>query len=414
MAVVTPPTYNFTTAYRPIVWQVMFTTNPQDPITNCKFTILVGATVIAVGRVAPYQAVPSLTPPFIEYYFYVDVQQYIQRYLTTEVRRSVFGNLNDETRVKNTDSYVEFTVQFQYEYRSSSTGKIQTYPAIDYSGFQRACITTRQNGDDQSLNDFLGLPFITAEKQFLTNSPTSRTISPTENVFLSYLGKWNYILIETYTAAGAFINRAYLPTFGGSTDNEMNTTGVGKPQLDAIPTAQYWQALRPNFTNAAYYTINAGLGLNMGSFIIFVNNSTQHVYTFGDECSKNLRLYWINSLGGVDHFDFPYQELGINVTSDLFQKPLVTPHTVDDYGRARTNIKANRAYQVSKLMTNSEMAWVKDLFYSVEVYLVNPANSSEYLRCWISDTEVAERRKVGLFDVSFTLNLSQDVVTHRI
>jgi hypothetical protein len=54
------------------------------------------------------------------------------------------------------------------------------------------------------------------------------------------------------------------------------------------------------------------------------------------------------------------------------------------------------------------------LFYSVEVYLVNPDDSSQYWRCWISDTDIIEKKKVGLFEVDFVLNFSQDIITHRI
>ena len=106
--------------------------------------------------------------------------------------------------------------------------------------------------------------------------------------------------------------------------------------------------------------------------------------------------------------------MAIGVTSDLCHKPLNWPHTQDDYGRARTNIQASKAYNCTKLLTNTDMAWLKELFYSVEVYVVNPDDSSEYWRCWLSDTDVIERKKVGLFEISFTLNFSQDIVTHRI
>jgi len=412
MALVTSPTYNPTSAYRPIIWQVMYTSNLANPITNCRFTITIGTDTI-VGRVAPYQVVASLTPTFYEYYFYVDVQQYIQRYLTTRARRSTFGDLNAETRVENTDSMVEFSVVFAYEYRSSIDGKISTFPLTDGSGIQYANITTRQNGEDMSLSDFLGIPFVTTAKRFLTNSPTSRNVTEDENIYLSFLGEWSYLLIITYDSGGVEIGRAYLPTLAGL-PNEMHTTGVGRPQLDAIAAATYWNSNPPDWTACTYYTVEAGMGIDLGAFIIFANNSDVHTYTFTDACSKNLRLYWTNALGGVDNYDFPYQELAIGVTSDLFQKPLSWPHTQDDYGRARTNIQASKAYQCTKLLTNSEMLWIKELFYSVEVYLVNPDDSSQFWRCWISDTDVIEKKKIGLFEVSFTLNLSQDIVTHRI
>ena len=415
MAVITSPTYNPTSAYRPVIWQVMFTTIPPDVITNCNFTITTasGTIIIAEGRVAPYQSVPSLTPPALEYYFYVDVQQYIQRYLTKRSRRSTFGDLNADTRVNNTDSFLEFEVLFKYEYRNNATGKIEVYPGTDFSGLQYACITTRQNGEDMSLDDFIGVPLVTTAKRFLTNSPTSRKIQQDENIFLSFLGEWNQIRIETFDSAGALINTAYLATLGGLPD-EMHTIGVGKPQLQAIPAATYFNSVAPDFTGAASYTITAGLGVPIFGGMIFFINSDVHTYTFDDLCPKQLSLYWLNSLGGVDNYDFTFTELAIGVTSELFQKPLNWPHTQDDYGRARTNIEASKAYRCTKLVTNVEMAWLKDLMYSVEVYVVNPNDSSEYWRCWITDQDVIEKKNPGLFTIEFTLNLSQDIITHRI
>jgi hypothetical protein len=415
MAVITSPTYNPTSAYRPIVWQVMYTTFPPDVITNCKFQITTngGTELIAEGRVAPYQSVPSLTPPAVEYYFYVDVQQYIQRYLTKRSRRSTFGNLNADTRVNNTDSFVEFEMKFEYEYRNAATGKIETFPLFDTAGFQYACITTRQNGEDMSLDDFLGVPFVTGPKRFLTNSPTSRKIQQDENIFLSFLSQWNQIRIETFNSAGTLINTAYLATLAGLPD-EMHTIGVGKPQLQAIPAGTFFLGIAPNFTGAASYTIVAGLGIPIFGGMIFLLNSDLHTYTFDDSCPKQLSLYWLNSLGGVDNYDFTFTELAIGVTSELFQKPLNWPHTQDDYGRARTNIQASKGYRCTKLVTNAEMAWLKDLLYSVEVYVVNPNDSSEYWRCWISDQDVIEKKNPGLFTIEFTLNLSQDIITHRI
>ena len=412
MALITSPTYNPTTAYRPIIWQVLHTSDLANPITNCRFTITIGADTI-VGRVAPYTFVQTLVPTFYEFYFYVDVQQYLQRYLTTKTRRSTFGDLNADTRVENTDSFVSFTVTFEYEYRSSIDGKINTFPLIDYSGTQYACITTRQNGEDMSLDEFLGVPYVTPLKRFLTNSPTSRTISTTENLFLSFLGQWNFLEVITYDSAGNVLSTTYPRTLYLA-PHEMNTFGVGKIQLDAIPLAEYFGSIPPDWAGAASYTIQGGLGILFLGGISFVANSELFTYTFDVECTKKLRLYWTNALGGVDNYDFPYQELAIGVTSDLFQKPLSWPHTQDDYARARTNIQASKAYKCLKLMTNSEMIWIKELFYSVEVYLVNPDDSSQYWRCWISDTDIIEKKKVGLFEVDFVLNFSQDIVTHRI
>lgn len=411
MAIIAAPTYNPASAYRPIIWQVFYTAFAPDVITNCRFSVNIGSDSY-IGRVAPYQVVQNLGTGAYEYYFYVDVQQYIQRHLTKRGRRSQFGDMFQDTRVLNTDSYCEFEVEFAYEYRNGLTGKIATFPLTDTSGIQYAGITTRQNGDDMGLSEYYGIPAVTTDKPFLTKSPTSRTIGIDENVFLTYWGEWGYCRVRTYDSAGLLLATYYVKTNGGGA-NKMATMGVGRIQLSAIPLAEWLGGTIPVWVGVASYDIVMGLGVVSGSSITFTANSETRTYVFGDDCSKKLRLYWLNSLGGVDHYDFPYTELAMNVTSDLFQKPLNWPHTQDDYGRARTNIKANRAYNITKLLTNSDMLWIKDLFYSTEVYMLNPDDLSEYWRCWISDTDIIEKRKVGLFEVGFTLNLSQDIVTMR-
>jgi hypothetical protein len=60
------------------------------------------------------------------------------------------------------------------------------------------------------------------------------------------------------------------------------------------------------------------------------------------------------------------------------------------------------------------MAWIKDLFYSAEVYIQNPTDSSQYWRVWLSDLTITEKKQPGVFEAQFRVNLSQDIITHRI
>lgn len=413
MAIITQPTNTVTTTYRPLVWVVNFTAFTPDSIKNCVFSIFVNSTLIAQGRKAVSYTAPSfLGPTGTEYFFEVDIQQYLQRYYSVRGRRSTFGDLNTATQTENTDSFDDVYVEFQYEQLNGTTGKLETLPAVDTSSTYYTGIPTRQNGETQNLDDYYGVPFITNAKSYLTKSPLELNVSQTENAFLSILGQWNYTKVTTYTSAGAVINNAYFPT-GLTGYPAMGTIGVGKPQLDAV--TNWWSSIAPNWTNCAYYTVESGLGLVLGpGSIIFINNSDVRTYTFVADCNKKLRFHWTNLLGGVDSYNFSFKELAIRVVSEVFEKPLSTPHLQDDYGKARTNIKADKSYQCSQIFTNSEMAWIKDLFYSVEVYIENPEDNSQYWRVWLSDITVTEKKHPGLFEVTFTVNLSQDIVTHRI
>ena len=412
MPIVLQPANLVNTAYRPLVWRVFFVAFTPDSIKNCIFSIFVDGVLIVQGRKAVTFTQPSsLGPTGTEYYFDVDIQQYLQRYFAKKGKRSTFGTLNAATQTENVDSFGDVVVWFQYEELSGLTGKLQTLPAVDVSGTFHAGITTRQNGENQTMDDYHGIVFITAPKKYLTRSPLLLQISQTENAFLSFVGEWSWTAVKTYDSGNVLLSQVFFPN-GTGLFPRMTTIGVGRAQLDAI--TNWWQNLAPVWTNAVYYTVESGLGLNFGSFIIFVNNSSVRTYEFTEDCNKKLRFYWTNSLGGTDAYNFTFSELGISVASEIFEKPLQNPHLQHDYGKARTNIKADRIFTCTKVFINSEMAWIKDLFYSAEVYIQNPDDNSQYWRVWLSDTTITEKKQPGVYEVQFRVNLSQDIITHRI
>ena len=413
MPIVLQPTNTVNTAYRPLVWRVYFVAFTPNSIKNCIFSIFVDGVLIIQGRKAvTFTQISSLGPTGTDYFFDVDIQQYLQRYFAKKGKRSTFGTLNAATQTENVDSFGDVVVWFQYEMLNGATGKLETLPAVDVSGTFHAGITTRQNGENQTMDDYYGVPFVTAQKSYLTRSPLTLPVSPTENAFLSFVGEWNMTKVTTYDATGTIINIGYFGN-GTGTFPRMSTIGVGKPQLQAI--TGWWNTVAPNFTNAAYYTIESGVGISLTpSSMFFLTNSDIRTYDFVEDCNRKLRFYWTNSLGGTDAYNFAFSELGIAVASEIFEKPLQSPHLQHDYGKARTNIKADRIFTCTKVFINSEMAWIKDLFYSAEVYIQNPTDSSQYWRVWLSDLTITEKKQPGVFEAQFRVNLSQDIITHRI
>lgn len=420
MPIVQEPPFAICSAYRPIQWRTFYTAIPDDTIEYCAFTIYVNGTAIATGKKAYSFSVPALIAPAEEFYFDIDIQQYLQRYLApNRTKTSVFGTLGAETRTANDDCFVTVYVVFQYYTKSAITGKITAIGSPETSTEFYVDITTLQNGDDMDQStEFYGVPFSTGLKRFLTNSPAQQYICESEDAFLSFISDWNYAQVLTYDSTGTLLGTYYFPTTGGA--GQQTTIGVGKEQLSAIPSGTWYSSLPPVWTNVTSYSISCGLGIPIFGGLIYVQNSETRGFIFEECCARSLRVFWLNSLGGVDAKTFTYKELGINVKSDSFEKPLswdnqTSPyHTQSDFGKARLNIKATRAFACSKVLQNSELAWLKELFYSPEVYIQNPDGSDEYWRVNVSDGNFVEKRFPALSEVSFTLNISQDVITHRL
>jgi hypothetical protein len=223
--------------------------------------------------------------------------------------------------------------------------------------------------------------------------------------------------VQTYDSAGTPISDSYAPT-GGTGNVGHCTVGVGIPQLQAVT---WFNSVNPVFTGAAFYVITFGVGFVASpTVIVFVPNPIQKLYRIVDCCNKKLKLFWLNRLGGVDNYNFCFVNREQKVEAQVFEKALGwenlsdPPHKQFDFGKAVTNIKASRSYQVKDIITNTDADWIRELFASAEVYIQNPDGSAEYWRVFVSPASFVEQVHKGVVDVSFELNISQDVVTHRI
>ena len=414
MPVISNPPFSPTSCYQPVQYEVFSTVALPDTIAYCRFTVYVDGVAIATDRKSPYRTNPAFG--LVEYYFLIDVQQYLQRYFSDKsIRYSMFGDLGAATQTDNPDAYAQVDVDFEYLILSGTTGKISLSPVSDSAGTVFACIAKRQNGDDRSLSAYLGTPGVTPI-QYLTNSPLIQDVCSDTNTFVSFLENMNYMRVQTYTAGGAQISDTYAPT--GSAANQQTTVGVGIPQLNAI--TNWFNGIAPTFTGAAYYVITFGTGIPAGPFIIFVGNTIQKTYNITECCSKKLRFYWLNDLGGVDNYELPFLQRDVNVKGDIYEKPLgwdnlnAPYHNQSDYGKAKNNLQADRFYVIDTIIAPELMVWLRELLYSAEVYIQNPDGSDNYWRVFLSDITQTDKRSRGLIELQMQVNLSQQIVTHRV
>ena len=414
MPVVSNPQYNPTSAYQPIVYNVFYTASP-DIVKYCEFTIFVNGTEIATGRKSFYASTPIFGS--VEYYFLIDIQEYLQRWLApNRSKSSMFGTLGAASQIDNTDAYAEVYLEFRYLILSATTGKIYDSPTFDTSDNRIVDMATRQNGENRSFDEFIWTPLVTPAR-FLTNAPIQKNICRDGNEFVSFMSDWNWMRVQTYTSSFVLITDSYAPT-GNSGNIGHTTVSVGIDQLTAI---SWFNAVNPSFVGAEYYVITFGIGvITSPTTIIFVGNPIQKTYRIEDCCDKKLRFFWLNHLGGVDNYNFCFTELKQNVSAKVFEKALgwsnlaEPPHSQSDFGKALTTIQASRQYSISDKLKNTDLLWVKDLFNSAEIYIQNPDLSDEYWRVYVVAATFVERVNKGVVNVAFDIYISQDIVTHRI
>jgi hypothetical protein len=330
----------------------------------------------------------------------------------------MFMALGTGAPIIDTDAFVSLQCRLSYYRKNGTTGLLELIPGAELTSTNAVSIAIPQNGQSMNLSDsFVGIPFVTGVKRFLTNSPNTQNVCEnTGNHFLSFISNWNWCKVETFDANGGLISTAYFPTNG--TLGQQTTIGVGPANLAAITT--WLNGVTPVLAGASSYTIEAGLGVPIfGGLIFFVNSSTRTL-KLEDCCEKKLKMYWLNSLGGVDTFQFASIRTEQTTTGDVAEKPLswaiggTPPHAQDDFGLYAINLKANKKYQVNTRVPNSLMAWVREMFASPEIYIENPDDGSQYWRTYITPGTVVERESKGIIDLSFEINLSQNPITHQI
>jgi len=416
MPIVQQPQYNPTSIYQPVVYEVKLATANPNEVKYCEYTIEVDGVAIAKDRKEYYKTV-SLGLGVFEYYFLIDVQSFLQRYYApNKAKSSMFGALGTATESENTDAHAEVIINFSYLELSGLTGKIFVAPTTDVSTSVFCTLAKRQNGDERSLAAYTASPF----RSFLTKSPRSLATCSTLNQFLSYYtdsGIFNYMRVVLFDSAGLILSTDYVLT--NAVTNSQNTISTGLAQLQTIPAGDWLSGVAPNFSAAANYKVDIGEAVFAPSFS-YTRKTEEVFYVIEDCCSKKLKLYWLNDLGGVDSYQLPFLALEDSISADEFEKPLawdagaVVPHAQYDHGRLRNNIKAVRRYTIDTRVTNSEYGWLRSILWSAELYIANPNDLTEYWRVYPANITQVERAARGIIEWSFDLEISQDIVTHRV
>lgn len=218
-------------------------------------------------------------------------------------------------------------------------------------------------------NPFWSTYIMDGNGKYLSLEPGNRSVRLTDRHTLSFLNRWDAlptygsfassilgIRVTTYTSTGAVL---------GSNNYDNTTTNGGGPQTNSIYTSTTESRqtdllsfrcgpidLNLTSSSMAYYTVTAFMKLAATSDPTYTYVASEVVrFDIDRECEdlyKNVRLSWLNSLGGRDYYNFKmFYEKTTTSTQEVYNQfplnwsassPVVASTTENNYNRGGDKI----------------------------------------------------------------------------
>ena len=335
-------------AYRPLRFTLEETSS--DAVESAKVEVTVNGSLALTYR-KPYSAKAGN-----DYTFYIDVQSPVQRALAPRTdaaaASTIFPSLTAFASTDASDCYAEYSLTAYLEYRSSA-GVLVTSSASIASSTAYA-YAARRPANDVSMTDYYYQGSGTFK--WLTDGPSAQEIGTDEAASLCASRKgWNQYLFKFYDSVG-FDSSAAVPVVGVGTAPLMETIDAGTANVTGV-----------DFTGISYYTVELA---NSGTIV-----SEPMRFDVVKRCAHAKRMYWMNSLGGVDQYTFEGQITKIHeydgVIGEINQP---VPTDSDLPGIVKTGITSQVKYRIREVMDATTADWVRNLFISPEVYMEQDGN----------------------------------------
>lgn len=335
-------------AYRPLRF-----TNEQtssEAVESLKVEVTVAGSLALTYR-KPYSAKSGN-----DYTFYIDVQSPVQRYLAPRTdytaASSMFPALSGFTSTNAADCYCTYKVDAYLEYRSSAGLLVTSSAAETSSGFH--AFAAKRPANDITMTDY----FYQGSGTFkwLTDGPTAQEIGTSEAAALCAARKgWNQYVFKFYDAGG-FNSSASQSVGSVGTNPTLQSLDAGTANLAGAGT------FPTSFDDITYYTVELA---NSGTLV-----SEAWRFDVVKRCSHAKRMYWMNSLGGVDQYTFEGQITKIHehdgVIGEINQP---VPTDSDLPGIVKTGITSKVKYKIVEVLDADTADWVRNMFISPEVYM---------------------------------------------
>ena len=361
-------------AYRPIKFLLVFTSTLAAPFENAVVTIYKDA--VAIGPPIRFKSssnAPGVGPGTQDYFFEVDIQKYCQDLLAPNTSLpSIFENAATNPAVNvaidNDDFYGLFRIEITYEFINSTTGLLTPFPLVDVSNDFSIYTASRTQFEQMDLEDYIGT-LLGVDTKFLTKSATEVDICQTDNFMLSFINPLiSGFQVRFYDSAGLLLDFGVATS--GATVSE-RTLNVGLDELAKCTWVLGFPVL-PNPLIASYQ-------VSFGYVVALAYTRQTEIFTFNlIKCCplRELRLHWMNLLGGSDSYTFSStKDLKMATTAEEGEKALswvigsTTPNDKSDIGSMKLKSEAKKSYELNtKILTNTEASWLSELLFSPKVY----------------------------------------------
>jgi len=404
-------------AYRPIKFLLSFTSTLAAPFENAVVTIYKDG--VAIGPAIRFKTsgnAPGVGPGTQDYFFEVDIQKYCQDLLApSSSLPSIFENAATNPAanlvITNNDFYGLFRIEVEYEFIDSATGLLTGFPLVDVSNDFSIYTASRTQFEQMDLEDYIGT-LLGVDTNFLTKSAREVDICQTDNFMLSFINPLiSGFEVRFFDSAGLLLD--FGVGVSGATQIQ-RTLNVGLDELAKVTWSLGFPVL-PNPLIATYE-------VSFGYLIAGIYTRQTEVFTFNlVKCCalRELRLHWLNLLGGSDSYTFSStKDLIITTTAEEGEKALswaigsTTPNNKSDIGSMKLKSEAKKSYELNtKILSNSEASWLSELLVSPKVYA---ELDNTLIPVIVQPTTQSISRHTGKIRMPITVTLANDLIIQRI
>lgn len=371
MPITIEPQWNPVSASRPIVFRAFSTAADPNTVKHAVVRLFLRGNLYATFFVKPFDTTPSATPGFTEYFFDIDVAELIR----TDIGiKSILPSLvpfpGSGGNANNNDLFADFFIEVSYQTLDATTGLLGAEVFNEVSNTFTAFSTTRQNLESMDLEEFITvLPSQLGRP--LTNAILQQDICPNQNASISWIDALNYLRVVPYDLNGnTFPGFEFFSAVPGATDVQ-SSTGVGTANIYA--KTYFNGEVLPTIDQISRYEIDLGIGVVIGTAIIYTKVTDTYTYNITTCCdTRQIRLHWLNSLGGLDSYNFTgSKRLEQQSRSSKGEKALtwatgaLNPHQPYDYGEFRYNVTGRERFILETIpLTDAEAAWLSEIAFS--------------------------------------------------
>lgn len=340
----------YTPSNNPIIWQ--FTSNDSS-ISYFKVEVLATPSSNIISVMDCY-----ITPDYPSG-GYIDLSKVLTSYVSWEIK-------NDGLLIQPVSNPIaSYRLRITEKLMDGTTGSVHEVSTENYFVWEASMDRIFFNGYKQI--DYVVTPSNAAK--FLTNKPDFSFVNNVSNEMLYFIQEGMdalNVVVKTYNTLRQIVDTKSFPISGLSS----------KSMFRILVAPKFLQAnLLLDFTTVAYYTIQIVNTSNTAKSELRTYQYTQN------PCNKSVvNLFWLNSLGGFDAYQFinPQQTVNTNkysIKKNIFKldaNGIFSDYNNGIYNPAETIIESHptsTAIVYSKQLNDGEAKWFTELYQSKQVYI---------------------------------------------